>query len=150
MDDDNGYFILHTQMIKCLQDDLIDILGEDITSSVLFRFGFKSGSKTSENMGLRAYGNGAIDYFEEIWMQSGVGRTLSCEEMDEGFQIVMEETIESMHQGTGCDFTRGFISGVITQMTGLPYYCEEERCVSRGDDRCIFIVKEDGLEESEE
>ena len=137
-----GFFLMHAITIKSLNDELNSLLGPHLTRSLLFRFGFKNGHMTAKEMHLVGQGETAQEYMEEIWIELGLAEPLMVEQKEKGLVIKLEETLESSFKLGACNYTRGFIAGLITGITGIPYECVEEDCVSRGDKACLFILKQ--------
>jgi hypothetical protein len=127
-DHTRGFFIMYGESIKTLQDELVSVLGNALARGFLFRFGFKTGHVTAR----------------EIWLEMGLARPTTIKKQKNGLTITLEETLESSYAGDkGCDFTRGFVGGLITGITNVPHYCIEKECVSNGAKDCVFIVTEE-------
>ena len=141
-----GFFIMYGEAIKTLQDELDSVMGVALARSFLFRFGYKCGYVTAREMGLKGQGHQALDYMNEIWMEIGLARPIALEESEKGLTLKVKETLESSHNGKGCDFTRGFLGGLMASITNIPHYSVETECVSKGADMCVFEVSEDGKE----
>jgi predicted hydrocarbon binding protein len=39
-----------------------------------------------------------------------------------------------------CHVLRGIMAKVFEERTGKDVYCHERKCVSKGDDRCVFVI----------
>ncbi|MBE0519275.1 MAG: hypothetical protein IH630_08675 [Thermoplasmata archaeon] len=39
-----------------------------------------------------------------------------------------------------CHMLRGILAKVFEERTGKDVYCHERKCVSKGDDKCVFII----------
>ena len=141
-----GFFIMYGEAIKTLQDELVSVMGVALARSFLFRFGYKCGYVTAREMGLKGQGHQALDYMNEIWMEIGLARPIALEEREKGLTLKVKETLESSHNGKGCDFTRGFLGGLMASITNVPHYSVETKCVSKGAEMCVFEVSEDGKE----
>jgi predicted hydrocarbon binding protein len=138
-----GFFIMYGEAIKTLQDELVSVLGIALARSFLFRFGYKCGFVTAREMGLQGHGTQAIEHLGEIWMEIGLARPVSIEQKKNGLVLKVTETLESAHDGNGCDFTRGFLGGLMASITNVPHYSIESQCVSKGADACVFEVSEE-------
>ena len=135
---------MYGESIKTLQDELAAVLGLALARGFLFRFGYKTGHVTAREMGLRGQGKEAIECLTEIWIEMGLARPTDITKSKNGLRITLEETLESSYDGDkGCDFTRGFVGGLISSITNVPHYCVEKECVSNGADRCVFVVTEE-------
>lgn len=139
----SAFFVMYGESIKTLQDELVAILGVSLARSLLFRFGFKCGHMSAEEMGLIGHGRQqVIEYLNEIWLEMGLARPESIKENGSDVIITLSETLESSHDGKGCDFTRGFLGGLMSSISGVPYHCKESKCVSSGNKTCVFQVSE--------
>jgi predicted hydrocarbon binding protein len=141
---DSGFFIMYRESIKTLQDEMIAIVGLALARSIMFRYGFKCGNMSAREMGLGGQGRAhMVEYFTEIWMEIGLARPSSIKQKDSDLIITLKETLESTHSGRGCDFTRGYLAGMMTSISGTSYYCSETKCVSSGDKSCVFLLSEE-------
>ncbi len=138
-----GFFIMSGEAIKTLQDELMAVLGAALARSFLFRFGYKCGHINARDLNLTAQGRGAINYLEEIWMEMGLARPKSITVKGDVVEIILLETLESTYGGKGCDFTRGFLGGLMAGITNQPHFCTEEKCVSKGGKHCVFRLTEE-------
>ena len=135
---------MYGEAIKTLQDELVKVLGVALARSFLFRFGYKTGHISAREMSLTAQGREAINHLGEIWMEMGLARPVSIEEKGNDIILKLTETLESSYGGAhGCDFTRGFLAGLISGITNLPHFCVEKKCVSKGFKECVFILTEE-------
>jgi len=59
----------------------------------------------------------------------------------EGDTISATGSIEvSNSDSPTCHMLRGIIAKVFEERTGKDVYCHERKCVSKGDDKCVFVV----------
>ena len=138
-----GFFVMYGEAIKTLQDELVAVLGTALSKSFLFRFGYKCGKINAREMGLNAHGKDALQYLGEIWMEMGLARPVSIEDKGKEVTIHLKETLESSFGGKGCDFTRGFLGGLMAGITNQPHFCKENQCVSKGAEVCVFTLVEE-------
>ena len=138
-----GFFIMSGEAIKTLQDELASVLGIALTRSFLFRFGYKCGHINARDLNLTAQGKEAINFLGEIWMEMGLARPITIEIKGNEVEIVLSETLESSYGGKGCDFTRGFLGGLMAGITNQPHFCVENKCVSKDDKFCVFTLTEE-------
>ena len=143
-DHTSGFFIMYGESIKTLQDELVSVLGIALARGFLFRFGFKCGHVTAIEMGLQGQGKDVLDYMTEIWIEMGLARPTKIKRGKNGITMTMEKTLESSYKGDkGCDFTRGYIGGLMSAITNMPHYCVEKECFSNGAEACVFLVTEE-------
>jgi len=59
----------------------------------------------------------------------------------EGDTISVAGSIESFSSDSPtCHTLRGIFAKVFEERTGKDVYCHERRCVSKGDDKCVFVI----------
>ena len=59
----------------------------------------------------------------------------------EGDTISIIGSIEAANADTPtCHMLRGIIAKVFEERTGKDVYCHERKCVSKGDDKCVFVI----------
>jgi len=59
----------------------------------------------------------------------------------EGDTISALGSIEASNSDTPtCHMLRGMLAKVFEERTGKDVYCHERRCVSKGDDKCVFVI----------
>ncbi len=140
-----SFFIMPTEMLKSLHDEFASLAGEKIARSILFRCGFRGGESVTKRMGLSCdNGMGIGDMLLSLWIEIGLGRLRVLEETADEILIESEDSTESIAMGkTGkaeCDMTRGWLSGIVSMLTGKRFYCYEEKCASKGDKTCVYRV----------
>jgi predicted hydrocarbon binding protein len=64
----------------------------------------------------------------------------------EGDTINVIGSIEvSSSDSPTCHMLRGILAKVFEERTGKDVYCHERKCVSKGDDKCVFIIDSEVL-----
>ena len=64
----------------------------------------------------------------------------------EGDTINVAGSIEvSNSDSPTCHMLRGILAKVFEERTGKDVYCHERKCISKGDDRCVFIIDSEVL-----
>lgn len=59
----------------------------------------------------------------------------------EGDTITVVGSIEaSSSDSPTCHMLRGILAKVFEERTGKDVYCHERKCVSKGDDKCVFVI----------
>lgn len=59
----------------------------------------------------------------------------------EGDTITVVGSIEASNSDTPtCHMLRGILAKVFEERTGKDVYCHERKCVSKGDDKCVFVI----------
>lgn len=84
------------------------------------------------------------DALSSLWAEVGIGR-LTAKDVDKGgVAAEVTETVESLALGNvgepSCFFTRGYIAGVVTELSGNEHMTVEDQCVCEGHQKCVFTV----------
>ena len=84
------------------------------------------------------------DALTSLWAEVGIGR-LTAKDVDKGgVAAEVTDTIESLALGNvgepSCFFTKGYIAGVITELSGREHMTVEDQCVCEGHQKCVFTV----------
>jgi predicted hydrocarbon binding protein len=59
----------------------------------------------------------------------------------EGDTITVVGSIEASSADTPtCHMLRGMLAKVFEERSGKDVYCHERKCVSKGDDKCVFVI----------
>jgi predicted hydrocarbon binding protein len=59
----------------------------------------------------------------------------------EGDTITVVGSIEVTNSDSPtCHMLRGLLAKVFEERSGKDVYCHERKCVSKGDDRCVFVI----------
>ena len=79
-----------------------------------------------------------------LWAEVGIGR-LTAKDVDKGgVAAEVGDTAESIALGNvgqpSCHFTRGYIAGVVSELSGREHMTVEDQCVCEGHAKCVFTV----------
>jgi predicted hydrocarbon binding protein len=89
-----------------------------------------------------------LEILPDLWAEIGFGRLSLKSGSEEDFTLDLYESIEANAIGevgqASCDFTRGYLAGMVSYLSGKKYHCKEESCVSRGDKHCKFLLSQKG------
>ncbi|MGQ9587713.1 MAG: V4R domain-containing protein [Thermoplasmata archaeon] len=59
----------------------------------------------------------------------------------EGDTITVTGSIEASNSDSPtCHMLRGILAKVFEERTGKDVYCHERKCVSKGDEKCVFVI----------
>ena len=137
------FIYLPGEAIKSLRLELSNLLGEKLAAGALFRFGYRCGEALVERIMSDSAEKGISEALHSIWGRTGLGKIVNIEEISEDEAIVEQEdstearAIESAEMPS-CDYTRGYLAGVVNMLTKKKFYCVETACISEGKDRCEF------------
>ena len=137
--------------VRISRNELLQIrkIYENVMSYACYGLFFKEGEVLGENISEIAYKSAGGDrkkYFEVVAnLIAGRGWVEKIE--FDGNRAVVTGSIE-VEEGKGmatCHLLRGMIKKIYEEIDGERYSCDEEKCVSKGDDSCVFVVKERGV-----
>jgi len=140
---DTPFFAMPIGILKSFHDEFEFLTGAKVASGILFRCGFRGGESEISKLELRADKDEKLGHIiRSIWAEIGLGRMLDIKLDDDIMELEIEESVEARAmERTGrniCDFNRGYLAGIVSELTQIKYHCEEERCVSAGDPICEF------------
>ena len=59
----------------------------------------------------------------------------------DGDVVTVTGSIEaSSADAPSCHFLRGILAKVFEERTGKDVYCHERKCLSKGDEKCVFVI----------
>ena len=84
------------------------------------------------------------DTLVSLWAEVGIGR-LTAKDVDKGgVAAEVTDSVESLALGnvgsTSCFFTRGYITGVVSEVASKEHMTVEDQCVCEGHPKCVFTV----------
>jgi len=135
----NPFFVMPGQAIMDLREELELIEGEE-AGETLQRYGFRAGMGLVKSLGVEA---SDFEQFAEIlpqlWAETGLSRIIEEHITDKEITITFEESIEAAH-GRKCDFTRGYLSGIVSTLLKKKYDAVEKECASQGRTNCVHVL----------
>ncbi len=148
-----AFFIMPAEALPTLRSEISPLASDMAVKAILFRYGFRCGEACVQSMDIQKMSVKKIkEMLPGLWDEIGLGR-LNLELSDnEEFNLELNESIEAEANGdtdiASCDFTRGYIAGIVSYLTGKGYHCKEEECVSLGDSHCTFLlsIRGEGVE----
>lgn len=140
------FFIMPGDALKSLHSELGKLTGKEIAKGILFRFGFRCGESVIKRMGMKLKGNERIEEkLPALWAEFGLGRLEILESSKDELAIKFEESVEALaldeQKEPSCDFTRGYLAGVVSSLTSKKYYGVEKSCIAKGDSSCLHFLK---------
>ncbi len=136
------FFVMPGIALAHLREELEIVEGDQRARHMLYRYGQRCGRALVESFGLSCSDLSEVKaVIEPIWMEAGLSR-LSIQSMEESEIIVnLEESVESK-EGNTCDFSRGYLSGIVSQLTSKRFEVDEVECASQGYIQCVMQVYE--------
>ena len=126
-----------------------DILGEyglgDKDEEFFEALGIKCGRAVVKRTGFSWESDEQLaDSLVSLWAEVGIGR-LTAKDVDKGgVAAEVTDTVESLALGNvgepSCFFTRGYIAGVVNELSGREHMTVEDQCVCEGHPKCVFTM----------
>ncbi len=125
-----------------LREELEIVEGDQRARLMLYRYGQRCGKALVESFGLSCDSLSDIkSVVEPVWMEAGLSR-IRIDSLEGTEMIVnLEESVEAK-EGKTCDFGRGYLSGIVSQLLGKRYEVDEVECASQGYMACVMQVYE--------
>jgi predicted hydrocarbon binding protein len=133
------FFVMPGSALKDLRDELELLNGND-AGRTMERYGFRAGVGLVRTLGLECADiHEAKAIIEQVWMETGLSR-MNIEMINESeIVITFKESVEA-DNGDHCDFTRGYISGIISSLMRRRYDAYEASCISDGAGKCVHVL----------
>jgi predicted hydrocarbon binding protein len=125
-----------------LREELEIVEGDQRARLMLYRYGQRCGKALVESFGLSCGSLSEIrSVVEPVWMEAGLSR-IRIDSLEGTEMIVnLEESVEAK-EGKTCDFARGYMSGIVSQLLGKRYEVDEVECASQGYMACVMQAYE--------
>ena len=133
------FFVMPGSALKDLREELQLLNGAD-SSKTMERYGFRAGVGLVRTLGLECTDvREAKAIIEQVWMETGLSR-MNIEMINETeIVITFKESVEA-DNGYHCDFTRGYISGIISSLMRRRFDAYEASCISDGAEKCVHVL----------
>lgn len=136
------FFVMPGMALAHLREELEIVEGDARARLMLYRYGQRCGRALVESFGLTCDSLSEVkSVIEPVWMEAGLSR-IRIEAAEEGEMIVNLEESAEAREGQTCDFARGYLSGIVSQLLGERYEVDEVECASQGYVSCVLQVYE--------
>jgi len=137
-----SFFVMTGDALRSLNDELQILIGETAAGELLERYGYRCGEGLVQSAG---YTCESVDDLEDtltgLIIETGLGRAKTTKITEDEIIIEFEEAVEAQALGKSgkarCNFTRGYLSGVLSTLFDTRYDCVEDSCTCKGDQYCI-------------
>lgn len=136
------FFVMPGIALAHLREELEIVEGDMRARLMIYRYGQRCGRALVESFGLSSDDlTEARSMIEPLWMEAGLSR-MKIVSMQQSEMIVnLEESVEAK-EGRTCDFARGYLSGIVSQLTGKRFEVDEVECASTGYPECVMQAYE--------
>lgn len=145
----NPFFVMPGSALVDLREEL-EIIEDEKAKDTLARYGYRAGVGLIRTLGVEA---ASFEQFREmlpqIWSEAGLSRMVVKDAEEGEIAVALEESIEAS-KGRRCDFTRGYLAGIVSSLLKRRYDAQETQCIAEGAPRCVFHllpVEEKGQEQ---
>ncbi|MEM3341904.1 MAG: V4R domain-containing protein, partial [Thermoplasmata archaeon] len=134
-------FALPADVFASLRQELVTRYSADDAEEIMYYAGEKCGKALVKKSGLKLKKDESLSHaLQGLWWEIGFGKLYFEDATDFGVYVEATESAEaSAQKGAGkmvCHFTRGYIAGIASELTGRKYWATEESCIAAGDDKC--------------
>jgi predicted hydrocarbon binding protein len=136
------FFVMPGVALSHLREELEIVEGDQRARLMLYRYGQRCGRALVQNFGLSCSSLPEVKaVIEPIWMEAGLSR-IRIESSEESEMIVnLEDSLEAK-EGKSCEFARGYLSGIVSELTLKRFEVDEVECLSTGYLACVMQVYE--------
>jgi len=136
------FFVMPGVALAHLREELEIVEGDHRARLMLYRYGQRCGRALVDSFGLSCESLADTrSVITPVWMEAGLSR-ISIQTVESSEMVVnLEESVEA-REGNTCDFARGYLSGIVSELTGKKYEVDEVECASEGYMACVMQVFE--------
>lgn len=123
--------------IKLRKEELVEIkrLYETVMTFASHGMFYRSGRIIGDRL-IRASGTD-LNRLREALIKEG----WATEIVFEGDTVTVTGSIEASNSDSPtCHMLRGILAKLFEERTGKDVYCHERKCVSKGDEKCVFVI----------
>lgn len=136
----NPFFVMPGSALMDLREEL-ELIEDEKAKETLARFGYRAGVGLIRSLGVEGC---TMDHFKEVlpqlWSETGLSRMTIKEVDKDNITVAFEDSIEARH-GRKCDFTRGYLAGMVSTLLKRKYEAQELECIADGKYRCVHLLK---------
>ncbi len=131
----NSFFVLPEQALADLREEL-EIIEDEAAGGTLERFGFRAGVGLVKSLDI---GCESYDELEEVlpqlWAETGLSNIEIVKLEEDEILVTLYDSLEAS-RGRRCDFSLGYLSGIVSYLMGSTHQGEEISCRSTGAREC--------------
>ena len=139
------FVALPVDVFTAIREMLVEYGLSDKDEEFFKELGIRCGKAVVRRTGFKWESDDQLaDALVSLWAEVGIGR-LTAKDVDKGgVAAEVTDTVESLALGNvgdpSCFFTRGYIAGVVTELSGQEHMTVEDQCVCEGHQKCVFTV----------
>ena len=145
------FFVMPSRALKTLRKELDRLIDTEASATVLFRHGYISGYDLGNKLGVRMELERIEAELPNIWAEVGLGRIAGVRREAERITVIVRESpeVRASKAVPYCDFTRGYLTGLVSVLTSRRHMGKEYECASQNGDRCVFVLSPVGGDHNE-
>lgn len=133
------FFVMPGSALRDLREEL-ELVEGVVAPETLEHFGYRAGVGLVRTLGLESMDTGHLrDILKQIWSETGLSRMEVDLVTESEIVITFAESIEA-GGGHTCDFTRGYLTGIVSSLVKRHYDSKEVSCISDGSSRCVHVL----------
>lgn len=133
------FFVMPASALKDLREEL-ELMEGTSSAETMERYGYRAGVGLLRTLDIKCANlKQADDMLTQIWSETGLGRIHVDLVTDHQIMVTFRESLEA-ESGRRCDFTRGYLAGVVSSLLGRKYESTEVSCISEGAERCVHVL----------
>jgi predicted hydrocarbon binding protein len=136
----NPFFVMPGSALIDLREEL-ELIEDDKAKETLARYGYRAGVGLIKSLDVEVPSFEQFkDVLPQLWSETGLGRMRLIDADPERIKVAFEESIEAS-PGRRCDFTRGYLAGMVSTLMKRKFEAQEMECIADGKDRCIHELR---------
>lgn len=133
------FFVMPGSALRDLRDEL-DLMEGAAGSETMERYGYRCGVGLVRTLAIECDGIDHLrDVLKQIWAETGLSRMEVDLITENEMVITFADSIEA-DGGHTCDFTKGYLIGIVSTLMGRRYEGREVSCISDGSHRCVHVL----------
>lgn len=138
--DNLSILLIPGEFFKAIHEEFIDAVGLKNIHENLFRCGFKTGVIIVKN--ICGEDVNLSEFLPILFRDIGFCEIFSIKNQNDKIIIECKRSVEAKAIGYSgdvtCHFISGCIAGAVSIFNNNKYSCVEEKCISKGDEYCLF------------
>lgn len=136
----NPFFVMPGSALIDLREEL-ELIEDEKAKETLARYGYRAGVGLIKSLEVEVSSFEQLkEVLPQLWSETGLGRMQLMDADQESITVALEESIEASH-GRRCDFTRGYLSGMVSTLMRRRYEAHETECIAEGKQRCVHQLR---------
>lgn len=136
----NPFFVMPGSALLDLREEL-ELIEDEKAKETLARYGYRAGVGLIRSLGVDVTSFAQFkDVLPQLWSETGLSRMIIKETEEDCITVAFEDSIEAKH-GRKCDFTRGYLAGMVSTLLKRKYDAQEIECIADGKYRCVHVLR---------